>query len=246
MRAGGAIAATAVGNSAAAMKAIVPAADSETAQAPSGSVQELTLECKFIEKTITGVALKGNGAASYRCKLRSYNGNLPGQLIQTRPGQTLRIKVKNSLTPYDSTGWDGNHNVPHMLDSTNLHLHGLDIIPHLFEPLGTSNPFAKMIHIMPGQSYDYDIKVPDDQPPGLSWYHPHAHGSTAVQAVTGMAGPIITYGDIDEVPEIKAAQDILLAISDIGLFPSETEPDVWTYEPKQNAVWSTFAQRADV
>jgi suppressor of ftsI len=130
--------------------------------------------------------------------------------------------------------------VPHMFDSTNLHLHGLDVIPHLFEPLGTANPLAKMIDIMPGMSYDYEFRVPADQPPGLSWYHPHHHGSTAVQAVSGMAGPIITYGDIDEVPEIKAARDILLAIQDIGLFPSEDDPNLWTYQPKQNAIWDTI------
>jgi suppressor of ftsI len=58
--------------------------------------------------------------------------------------------------------------------------------------------------------------------------------------VSGMAGPLITYGDIDEVPEIKAARDILLAIQDIGLFPSEEDPDLWTYAPKQNAMWNTI------
>lgn len=190
----------------------------------------LHLECKFIEKIIDGV----------RCKLRSYNGNVPGELIKVRPGETLRVRVKNSLPPCDSKGWDGSHNVPHMFDATNLHLHGLDVIPHLFEPVGTGNPLSKMIDIMPGQSYDYEFKIPNNQPPGLSWYHPHHHGSTAVQAVSGMAGPLITFGDIDEVPEIKAARDILLAIQDIGLFPSEEDPNVWTYQPKQNAIWDTL------
>jgi FtsP/CotA-like multicopper oxidase with cupredoxin domain len=202
----------------------------EAQQGESYADGVLHLECKFIEKSIHGT----------RCKLRSYNGKVPGELIKVRPGETLRVRVKNSLPPCDSKGWDGSHNVPHMFDSTNLHLHGLDVIPHLFEPVGTGNPLAKMIDIMPGQSYDYEFKIPDDQPPGLSWYHPHHHGSTAVQAVSGMAGPLITYGDIDQVPEIKAARDILLAIQDIGLFPSEEDPNLWTYQPKQNAMWDTL------
>jgi suppressor of ftsI len=83
-----------------------------------------------------------------------------------------------------------------------------------------------MIHIMPGESFDYVFQLPTDHPPGLYWYHPHSHGSTAVQAVSGMAGPIIVKGDIDEVPEIKAAREIVLAIQDIGLFPSETEANI--------------------
>lgn len=210
--------------------AVAGAGRTEAQQGEDYEPRVLHLECKFIEKTIDGT----------RCKLRSYNGNVPGELIKVRQGETLRVRVKNSLPPVDSKGWDGSHNVPHMFNSTNLHLHGLDVIPHLFEPVGTGNALAKMIDIMPGQSYDYEFKIPYDQPPGLSWYHPHHHGSTAVQAVSGMAGPLITYGDIDEVPEIKAARDILLAVQDIGLFPSEEDPNLWTYQPKQNAMWDTL------
>ena len=207
------------------------AAAAVKAAQPDTKDDVLQLECKFIEKVIDGV----------RCKLRTYNGNFPADVIKVRGGQTLRIRLKNSLPPVDSSGWNGSHNVPHMFDSTNLHLHGLDVIPHLFEPMGTGNPLSKMIDVMPGQTYDYEFKIPADQPPGLSWYHPHHHGSTAVQAVSGMAGAIITYGDIDEVPEIKAARDILLAIQDIGLFPSEEDPNLWTYQPKQNAMWDTIS-----
>lgn len=190
----------------------------------------LELECKWIEKTVNGT----------RARLRAFNGMIPGPMLKAKPGDHLRVRVKNSLTPYDSTGWNGNHNVPHHLDTTNLHLHGFDIAPHLFEPAGTLDPLAKMIHIPPGHSFDYDFELPRDHPPGLYWYHPHHHGSTAVQAVSGMAGGAIVYGDIDEVPEIKAARDLPLVIQDLGLFPSDTKVGVWTYEPKQNAIWDTF------
>lgn len=225
----------AVAGSVAGVQAAAPQAKTTDAKTEYGptvyATEPLLLECKMIEKTIDG----------HRVRLRTYNGNIPAQLIKVRGGDRLRIRVKNSLPPVDSSGWNGSHNVPHMFDSTNLHLHGLDIVPHLFEPVGTCDPLAKMIDVMPGQSYDYDIKVPENQPPGLAWYHPHHHGSTAVQAVSGMAGPLITYGDIDEVPEIKAARDILLAIQDIGLFPSEDDPNLWTYSPKQNAIWDTIS-----
>ncbi len=190
----------------------------------------ITLEPAFTEKVFDNT----------RVRLRAYNGQVPGPPIKTIAGELLRIRVKNSLKPYDSRGWDGDHNVPHALDTTNLHLHGMDIAPHLFAPLGTSDPLAEMIAIRPGQTFEYPFQLPDDQPPGLYWYHPHHHGSTAVQAVSGMAGVLIVYGAIDEVPEIKAARDIVLAMQDIGLFPSETEADLWTYEPKQNAIWQTF------
>jgi suppressor of ftsI len=57
---------------------------------------------------------------------------------------------------------------------------------------------------------------------------------------TGLAGPIIIRGAIDEVPEIKAAREIVLAVQDIGLFPNEDDPNVWQYLPVQNAIWQTF------
>jgi FtsP/CotA-like multicopper oxidase with cupredoxin domain len=201
-----------------------------------------TLEAKWITRTLNG----------NRAMLRSYNGQVPGPLLKVRPGETLRIRLKNSLfappntpargavPPGVSTKWNHDHNVPHEFEVTNLHTHGFDTIPHLFAPLGTSDPASKMIAVRPGESFDYAFPLPEDHPPGLYWYHPHHHGSTAVQAVTGMAGGIIIYGDVDEVPEIKAARDIPLVVNDIGLFPHETTPNLWLYNPTQNAIWQTF------
>ncbi|WP_437935048.1 multicopper oxidase family protein [Sorangium sp. So ce341] len=178
-----------------------------------------------------------------KVKLRSYNGSVPGPTLAFHPGDRVEITIDNRLTPYDSSAWDGDHNVPHDLNTTNLHLHGLDVIPHLFQPLGTSDPHSDMIAIAPGQTYTYLFDIPSDHPSGFYWYHPHHHGSTAVQAVSGMAGAIVVLGSIDEVPEITAARDVHLIVSDLGLFPSEDEPDVWTYEPRQNAIWNTFGKK---
>jgi suppressor of ftsI len=76
----------------------------------------------------------------------------------------------------------------------------------------------------------------------LNWYHPHSHGSTAIQCVSGMAGGIIVTGAIDEVPEIKAAKDYPMVVQDIGLFQTDSHDHDYTdsYEPKQNAIWQTF------
>jgi suppressor of ftsI len=198
--------------------------------APPPKQNAIKLECAFKDVAFDGTKMR----------LRAFNGQIPGPLMKIFPGQTVRIILKNSLPPYDSSAWKGDHNVPHHLGSTNLHVHGLNVIPHLFEPIGTSDPKAPMIEIMPGGSKEYVFEIPADHPPGLNWYHPHHHGSTAVQAVTGMAGGIVVYGAIDEVPAIKAAKEYFVVMQDIGLFPSEDDPSVWTYLPKQNAIWQTF------
>ena len=199
----------------------------------TGDIQRITLDCGWHDTTLDGKAVR----------LRAYNEQVPGPVIETRPGQTLDITLRNNLTAFDSSDWDkARENVPHELNTTNLHLHGLEIVPHLFDPVGTSDPKAKMIAIEPeGGRYRYEFQIAEDQPPGLFWYHPHKHGSTAVQAVSGMAGAIIVRGDIDLVPEIRDAREFVLAISDIGLFPSDdsADGDLWLYEPKQNAIWDT-------
>jgi suppressor of ftsI len=108
-------------------------------------------------------------------------------------------------------------NNPHEFNTTNLHVHGIQTIPHLFEPLGTSNPSAEFIAIQPGKSYSYKFPIPQDHPSGLHWYHPHFHGSTDVQVSNGMAGLIIVRGPIDEVPEIKAAREFFIVVQSLGV-----------------------------
>ncbi|MEM7317179.1 MAG: multicopper oxidase domain-containing protein [Planctomycetota bacterium] len=97
----------------------------------------IELEAAFKEMTMDG----------HRVRLRAYNDQIPGPTLTITPGEKLRVRLKNSLTPYDSSGWNGDHNVPHELDHTNLHFHGMDVAPHLFVPVGTSDPLSPMILI---------------------------------------------------------------------------------------------------
>jgi suppressor of ftsI len=120
-------------------------------------------------------------------------------------------------------------NNPNNFNTTNLHVHGIQTIPHLYDPVGTSNPTSEMIAIMPGQQFTYNLPVPDDQPSGLYWYHPHHHGATDVQVSGGMAGLIVVRGAIDEVPEIAAAREIFMVIQSLNVNPGSN--GVYDYEP---------------
>lgn len=122
-------------------------------------------------------------------------------------------------------------NNQHDFNTTNLHVHGIQTLPHLFAPIGTSNPMAGMIAIEPGESLQYNFPIPLDHPSGLHWYHPHFHGSTDVQVSGGMAGLIVVRGPIDEVPEIKAAREIFLVVQTLEVNPSATHPGLWAREP---------------
>merc|ERR1719230_514897 len=47
----------------------------------------------------------------------------------------------------------------------------------------------------------YEYEIPKDHPSGTFWYHPHLHGSSALQVASGMVGALIVEdepGDMDE------------------------------------------------
>jgi FtsP/CotA-like multicopper oxidase with cupredoxin domain len=202
---------------------------------PHHDEREVLLDVKFAELALAGRTVR----------VRTYGGAIPGPTISTAPGKTLTIRVKNQLPFYDSSTWNpALVNVPHHLNTTNLHVHGLEVVPHLFEPVGTKDPAARMIAIGPGTSKTYVFELPENHPTGLYWYHPHHHGSTSVQVLNGMAGLILVKGAIDEVPEIAAAKDYQVAVQDLGLFELSDEPGVWMYDPPQNAIWATFTGKS--
>ncbi|CAB9517969.1 Multicopper oxidase mco [Seminavis robusta] len=89
-------------------------------------------------------------------------------------------------------------NIPHNFDATNLHLHGLDVEVHMFDPVNTHNPDAPHISIEPGQCYCYRFNVPHHHPGGMYWYHPHLHGSTALQMWGGMLGVFYVDGPLED------------------------------------------------
>jgi len=79
-------------------------------------------------------------------------------------------------------------------DDVNLHFHGLQIVPHLFYPQGTSEPAAPWITVSPASlnsdqaCFCYVFHVPEDHPQGTFFWHIHRHGSAAMQAWQGMVG----------------------------------------------------------
>lgn len=108
--------------------------------------------------------------------------------IQAYPGQTIRITLNNDL-PHDATcvSQGGSANTPHCFNGTNLHSHGLWVSP-------SGNSDNVMTQILPGVSFQYEYNIPATHPAGTFWYHPHQHGSTALQVSSGMGGALIVRG----------------------------------------------------
>ncbi|UGY15360.1 multicopper oxidase domain-containing protein [Bradyrhizobium septentrionale] len=108
--------------------------------------------------------------------------------------------------------------------STNLHFHGLTVPPvcHQDDVLKTS--------IQPDDApFEYRLRIPDDAPPGLYWYHPHLHGFSKTQVLGGASGALIIEGIERADPSLAGLPERVLVIRDQDLVnpdapPSKSEP----------------------
>ncbi len=155
-----------------------------------------TLRMQYAYKDIGG----------HRLYMRTYEGTVPGPTLRVKPGDVLRIKLINDMPPNRDPSPE-DHSLPHHFNTTNLHTHGLHV-----SPSGISD---NVMHAMePGKSYDVEVAIPSDHIPGTNWYHPHMHGSADVQIASGAVGALIIEGDFADVPEIAAAQERLLVLTE--------------------------------
>jgi len=145
-----------------------------------GGLLDVALEARPVRATIAGQSLN----------LLAYNGQIPGPMLEAKPGDTVRIQFKNSLTR-----------------ETNLHYHGLHVPP-------TGNADNVFIHVPSGETQVYEFTIPEDHPAGTFWYHPHRHGWVADQVFGGLAGLFVIRGELDEIPEVKAAKEEFLVLQD--------------------------------
>ncbi len=148
--------------------------------------------------------------------LRAYNGRLVGPTLRAKPGDKLRITLRNEMAPEAPPV--GVMNKLNSFNTTNLHTHGLHV-----SPFGNSDNV--LLTVEPQGCQDYEIIIPADHPCGTFWYHAHHHGSTAGNVASGMSGALIIEGGLDELPEIKAAQERVLVLNQIPYIYKNKIPD---------------------
>jgi FtsP/CotA-like multicopper oxidase with cupredoxin domain/peroxiredoxin len=190
----------------------------------------VTLEVKFATNEIDDVVCLDTGKLEDRkVRTRTYNGALVGGLIRAQPGDMLKVVLKNSI-PKTEPDEPYKKNEPNGFNITNLHTHGLHVSP-------ANNSDNVFLEIGPEESKQFCFDIPQDHIAGTFWYHAHRHGSTALQLTSGMAGPLLLEGGIDEVPEIAAAmkhdrekilvfQQITFSLDDTGM-GQVTKADVY-------------------
>ena len=146
----------------------------------NGGLLELDLEASLRQMKIGGQTID----------LLAYNSQIPGPLLEAKPGDTVRIRFQNNLS-----------------DPTNLHYHGLHIPP-------TGRADNVFLSVGSGEKVAYEFSIPKSHLGGLAYYHPHLHGYVADQILGGLGGIFVVRGPLDEIPEIQAAEEIFLFLKD--------------------------------
>jgi len=156
---------------------------------------DITLKLAYLKTTLNGKSVM----------LRNMYGTIPAPTLRVNAGDTLRILLVNQL-PANSPSTEPATHLRYP-NSTNLHTHGLHVSPGIVSP-GVYGDYVMddpKLGVQPGESRQHEYTIGADHPPGAYWYHPHLHGSTAIQLGSGMAGALMVRGAIDHVPEIAAA-----------------------------------------
>ncbi|HTZ88545.1 MAG TPA: multicopper oxidase family protein [Solirubrobacteraceae bacterium] len=109
----------------------------------------------------------------------SYDGSFPGPTLVICAGDHLTVHFKNDLT-----------------EPTNLHTHGFHVSPE-------ANHDNVYLRIEPHQAFTYEYDIPQDQPAGAYWYHPHLHMFVEPQIFAGLAGAIVQEGGLDTLPALR-------------------------------------------
>jgi FtsP/CotA-like multicopper oxidase with cupredoxin domain len=177
------------------------------------------------------------GGSTRYCFLDSTGNQSP--TIRLKPGDLLILTLKNDLSDPHRAGAPANHvhaesqpdtdpceSGAMTATSTNLHFHGLTVPPlcHQDDVLKTS--------IQPSDApFEYRLRVPANEPPGLYWYHPHIHGFSKAQVLGGASGALIVEGIERANRQLPGLPERVLVIRDQDLLnpnapPSKSEPVV--------------------
>jgi FtsP/CotA-like multicopper oxidase with cupredoxin domain len=126
--------------------------------------------------------------AGARRKAIVYNRSFPGPTLVVDPGDRIDLRLVNRLE-----------------DATNVHTHGFHVSPE-------GNSDNVLLHIEPGETFDFRFDLPRNHAPGLNWYHPHAHGHGTRQMFGGMAGAVIFRSRAERRGALPAMRDRVLVL----------------------------------
>jgi FtsP/CotA-like multicopper oxidase with cupredoxin domain len=203
------------------------------------------------------------------CFVTADSNALESPTLHLNPGDTLNIAATNknpqppagSPTQVVSNPSNQCGDKTMTITSLNMHFHGTNTTPACHGD--------QVIHtiINSGETFDYSLKFPSNEPPGLYWYHPHVHGISEAAVQGGASGAIVVNGIENIQPAVAGLPERILIIRDQNVagnptpggaipswdvtlnyvpiaFPAET-PAIIQMKPGQKEFWRVANAAAD-
>ncbi len=136
---------------------------------------------------------------------------LENPTLHVLPGDHLVITITNN-TPVGMNPME--LNPPNcgsaVMDSSsvNIHYHGTNTSP----TCGQDEVIKTVINT--GQTFQYNVAFPSNEPPGLYWYHPHIHGIAEPAVLGGASGAIVVDGVQNVQPAVAGLRQQVLVLRD--------------------------------
>ena len=143
------------------------------------------------------------------CYLTPDNKQSP--TLHLNPGDTLELTLVNNVGNNNNTiGLNvaecGVNQITNT--STNIHFHGTDTLP-----ICNEDEVVKTI-IASGQTFTYNLKIPQDESPGTYWLHPHVYGYSETAILGGASSAIIIQGIETIQPAVSEQIQRVIVIRD--------------------------------
>ena len=136
---------------------------------------------------------------------------LENPTLHVHPGDHLVINVTNNTpaTPPVLEINPPNCGATELTSSSlSMHFHGTNTSPSC----GQDEVVNTLINS--GQTFTYNVQFPANEPPGLYWYHPHAHMLVEAALQGGGSGAIVVDGIQDFQPVVAGMRQQILMIRD--------------------------------
>jgi len=135
--------------------------------------------------------------------------------LHVNPGDTIKITLTNQVPQAPGgrsevvSNGEAACGSTTMTDSTvNMHFHGTNTSPTCHSD--------EVIHTLvnSGETFQYVLHIPKDEPPGLYWYHPHVHGTSSHMLQGGATGMIEVQGIANIQPAVAGLPERFIILRD--------------------------------
>jgi len=135
--------------------------------------------------------------------------------LHVNPGDTIVISLTNmvkfvNIGPSEVVSSSSNICGAATMNaaSANIHFHGTNTSP----TCGSDEVIHTLVNT--GQTFQYTLQIPADEPPGLYWYHTHVHGIASPTVQGGATGLIEVEGIANIEPAVAGLPERFLSVRD--------------------------------